>query len=50
MLATPGLSRVVVFGYTPVGQPTSSQVLAAELAIVDAAFDPPAGPAATGTS
>jgi D-alanyl-D-alanine carboxypeptidase len=42
MFATRDLARMVVFAYTPVGQPTASQVLDAYLGVAQAAFDPPA--------
>lgn len=48
MFATRDLSRIVVFGFTPVGQPPASQIMAAYLRVVQAAFDPPVS-AGTGT-
>lgn len=45
MFATRDLARMVVFAYTPVGQPTTDQVLAAYSRILQAAFDPPASAA-----
>jgi D-alanyl-D-alanine carboxypeptidase len=41
MLATRDLARTLVFAFTPVGAATGSQVLATELRIGQAAFDPP---------
>lgn len=35
-------SRTIAFAFTPVGQPTSSQILADELSIVSAAYEPSA--------
>jgi D-alanyl-D-alanine carboxypeptidase len=43
MLATRDLSRTLVFAFTPVEPADGNQVLATELTIAEAAFDPPAG-------
>lgn len=43
MFATRDLSRTLVFGLTPVEPANANQVLASELAIAQAAYDPPAG-------
>jgi D-alanyl-D-alanine carboxypeptidase len=43
MLATRSLARTLVFAFTPVEPADSTQVLATELAIAQAAYDPPPG-------
>lgn len=42
VFGTQNQSRVLAFAFTPVGQPSSSQVLADELKIVSAAYEPTA--------
>ena len=43
MFASRDLARTVAFALTPVEPADGNQVLAAELAIAQAAYDPPAG-------
>ena len=43
MFATRDLSRTLVFALTPVEPANANQVLASELAIAQAAYDPPSG-------
>jgi D-alanyl-D-alanine carboxypeptidase len=41
VFATRDLARTLAYAITPVGPTSSSQVLAAELGIAQAAYDPP---------